>query len=301
MQIEVARARAESLMREHGLVGWRLVFDGAKMRAGICRADRREIGLSRVLTQLHSEAEVLDTVLHEIAHALVGPKHGHDAEWQAKARAIGCTGQRCVPTSSARAPAAWVGTCPSGHTTSRHRRPERVQSCRRCSTAFDAGALFTWRLHGQSVPMHPRYVAELARVLAAEAPGRPGTPGAGRSAPAPVPATSSALAVGTEVRLLGSGRFAGLPGTVVKRGRTRYQVQTRSGLVAAPFELVVPLPGAPDGGGRAGASAGASAAAGSQADLGAAARGSSRGRGLSESAGRGSGRRGDVDGLEGGE
>ena len=35
-----------------------------------------------------------ESLLHEIAHALVGRKHNHDAEWKAKAREIGCTGER---------------------------------------------------------------------------------------------------------------------------------------------------------------------------------------------------------------
>ena len=34
---------------------------------------------------------IRDTILHEIAHALVGPCHGHDAVWRQKAREIGCT------------------------------------------------------------------------------------------------------------------------------------------------------------------------------------------------------------------
>ena len=42
-----------------------------------------------------AEADVRDTILHEIAHALAGPKHNHDKVWREKARAIGCTAERC--------------------------------------------------------------------------------------------------------------------------------------------------------------------------------------------------------------
>jgi predicted SprT family Zn-dependent metalloprotease len=164
MHVDEARAMAESLMAQHGLVGWRLVLDRARTRAGVCRPARREIGLSRVLTELHSAGEVRETVLHEVAHALVGSAHGHDAVWRATARAIGATGERCVAPDAARAPAPWVGRCPAGHEVRRYRRPQRVTSCPRCARSFDLGALFTWRLHGQVVAMGPRYTAELGRL-----------------------------------------------------------------------------------------------------------------------------------------
>lgn len=170
MELAAARALAQDLLAEHGLDGWTVVLDRARVRAGVCRADRRETGLSRVLTALHDEAQVRDTVLHEVAHALVGPGHGHDAAWRAQARALGCSGDRCLPEDAPRAPAPWRGVCPAGHVATRHRRPERVASCRRCSRSFDPRALLVWRLHGREVPeasMSPRYQRELAAVRAA--------------------------------------------------------------------------------------------------------------------------------------
>ncbi|HQK32467.1 MAG TPA: SprT-like domain-containing protein, partial [Phycicoccus sp.] len=76
MQMDQALGLARRLMFEHDLTGWTVVADRAKTRAGVCRFAKRQIGLSRPLTELHSEAEVRDTILHEIAHALVGPEHG---------------------------------------------------------------------------------------------------------------------------------------------------------------------------------------------------------------------------------
>lgn len=240
MQAERARELAVRLMSSHGLQDWTLVFDNARTRAGVCRAARREIGLSRVLTALHDEAEVLDTILHEIAHALVGPAHGHDAIWRAKARQIGCTGQRCVPAEAARAPAAWEGTCPRGHLTTRHRAPTRVQSCKRCSRSFDPDAVFTWTLRGRQVPMHRSYAEELARLTTA---GRDAAYAGAAGSPrrddevGPVPA-APVLPVGSRVRLLGGGKYSGVVGVIEKRGRTRYHVRTRHGLITAPFPVV---------------------------------------------------------------
>lgn len=220
MDVEAAVAMAEALLAEHGLRGWGVVLDRAQKRAGICRFDRHRIGLSRTLTALHSEAEVRETVLHEVAHALTGPGHGHDARWRATARRIGSTGERLVAVTAPRAPAPWVGTCPAGHTAERHRRPERVTACGVCGPTFDAAHVLTWRHHGRLVDLGEGYRAELARISGAGAAG------------------ASRLPVGTLVRVRGAGRFAGSVGRIVKRGRTRYQVATARGLLAAPFALV---------------------------------------------------------------
>ena len=131
----------------------------------VCRFGKRQIGLSRPLTELHSEEEVRDTILHEIAHALVGPEHGHDRVWRAKARAIGSSGERCVSLDAPRVVGDWVGTCPAGHTSTRHRAPQRVATCSRCSRRFDLRNLIRWRYQGASVPMPERYAAELRRLL----------------------------------------------------------------------------------------------------------------------------------------
>jgi len=61
------------------------------------------------------------------------------------------------------------------------------------------------------------------------------------SAPAPAPAPAP-LRVGERVRLAGTGRYAGLAGTVVKRGRTRYQVATKAGLLSVAFTHCLPAP-----------------------------------------------------------
>ena len=164
MEIEGARALARRLMDEHDLTHWSLAFDRARRRAGVCRYQRREISLSRPLTLIHDEEQVRDTILHEIAHALTGPRAGHGPRWRAVARELGASPLRCLPEDAATIPGAWIGTCPAGHRVDRHRRPTRVLSCRRCSSRFDPDALLTWTHHGESVDLGPRYRAELARV-----------------------------------------------------------------------------------------------------------------------------------------
>jgi len=242
MELIEARSLATDLIARHGLAGWRLVFDNAKMRAGVCRPGRREIGLSRVLTVLHTHAEVHDTILHEIAHALVGPEHGHGPVWRARALAIGCTGGRCVPETSARAVAPWAGLCPAGHEFERHRRPTRVMSCSRCSPRFGEVNVIAWRLHGRRVPMHPRYDAELEGLRARGDGDAAAAAAAVSFVPTALPPANQVprLPVGARVVVGGRGRYAGLVGTVEKRGRTRYHVRTRMGLLTVPFAAAKP-------------------------------------------------------------
>lgn len=226
VDLDAAEAMARALMAEHGLRDWSLVFDRAKRRAGICRYDRREIGLSAPLTALHPEADVRDTVLHEIAHALVGARHGHDAVWRATARRIGCSGERCVSRDAPELDGAWVGTCPAGHTVSRHRRPDRPAACRRCGPTFDLAHLLEWTHHGRVVAMSPSYDAQLRRIRTRDP----------RQDVLPI----AVLGLGDRARVVAQGRYHGAVGKVVKRGRTRYHLRIPEGVLTVPFALVEP-------------------------------------------------------------
>lgn len=227
MDLDQARTAATALMAQHGLHDWRLNFDNAKRRAGQCRYGPKEISLSRPLTAVHSPDHVTDTILHEIAHALVGPTHGHDEVWSATARRIGCTGSRCVPADAPRVEGDWVGTCPAGHRTTAHRRPERVKACNKCSDSFDLASVFTWTLGGRPAHMLPRYEAEL-KTLRAQAAGEEVAP--------------PRLSVGRRVRLGGSGEYAGRVGVVEAVRRTRCVVALEDGRrLVAHFGLVQPL------------------------------------------------------------
>ncbi|WP_205739533.1 SprT-like domain-containing protein [Georgenia sp. SYP-B2076] len=165
MDLTEVRRMGQELLAEHGLRAWQLAFDNAKRRAGACKFDARTISVSRHLMALYDEDQVRDTLLHEIAHALVGPRHAHDAVWRAKALAIGCSGSRLVAADAPRASAPWHGTCPRGHSYDRHRRPSRVSSCARCDPGFNPDFLLTWTFRGRPAPMGTRYDRELRTIL----------------------------------------------------------------------------------------------------------------------------------------
>ena len=130
-----ARTLALSLMARHG-VDFDFSFDNALRRCGSCRvkAGRRGvITLSRHFVRLNDEGVVRNTILHELAHALVGLGHGHDAAWRMKALELGCDGEVC--SGAAVAEGKWAATCPGcseRHT--RVRRPKQLTGwhCKKC-------------------------------------------------------------------------------------------------------------------------------------------------------------------------
>lgn len=82
---------ASEELHKHGLdlKGWKFEFDRAKRRLGCCNFTKKTITVSRYSAIEHSIDKVIDTVLHEIAHALVGPENNHNHIWKVKAREIG--------------------------------------------------------------------------------------------------------------------------------------------------------------------------------------------------------------------
>jgi predicted SprT family Zn-dependent metalloprotease len=117
------------------LGGWTFVFDKAQRRAGICRYAQQIIGLSKPMVVSHDRpfSDIRNIILHEMAHALVGSKHGHDAVWRKKANEIGCTRDRCHQMHFANY--RWHITCPCGaNDLKRLKLTKRMKSavCSRC-------------------------------------------------------------------------------------------------------------------------------------------------------------------------
>lgn len=130
-------------MRETNLVGWTFGFDRATRRAGQCNYTHRKITVSRRLMALYSEAEAKDTVIHEVAHALVGPGEAHGERWRETAIALGGTGEVRVSRDAPQLPPKYVGLCSCGREFARMRLPRADLMCRACAEAgYDA--TITW-------------------------------------------------------------------------------------------------------------------------------------------------------------
>jgi predicted SprT family Zn-dependent metalloprotease len=117
---------ARRLLAQHGLHDWSFAYNRRKQTLGLCVYERRTIELSVYFVDGNSDAEVLDTILHEIAHALVGPRHGHDAVWKRKCVEIGARPERCGEANMPQG--RWQACCHGcGQNFHRHRRPNRRQ------------------------------------------------------------------------------------------------------------------------------------------------------------------------------
>ena len=154
MKLSDAKQLARKLMDEHGANDVPLIISGGKRQLGVCsfkakanptldivndilgyrRPNRKErlknaicvgIKLSRYLVDLNDENEIRETILHEIAHFLVGPVHGHDAVWSKKAIEIGCNGN--TYTKTAKMPEGrYKAVCDCGKVYTKHRKGKNV-------------------------------------------------------------------------------------------------------------------------------------------------------------------------------
>jgi len=89
------------------LVAWSLSVDNAKRRAGICYLLEKKIAISRSHIELNEQSVVLDTLYHEVAHALAWENHrhkGHGAVWRNIVATLGgqpkATGRYTMPKTN---------------------------------------------------------------------------------------------------------------------------------------------------------------------------------------------------------
>src|SRR5262245_46995617 len=128
--LEAVAQLARDLLAVHHLGNWSFQFDHGTKRAGCCHYATHVIALSQAFA-LHAPAqEIRDTLLHEIAHALVGQAHHHDAVWRAQALAMGCSGQRRHAVQFT--PPRYIMKCTQGCWVATAERRLRRALCKRC-------------------------------------------------------------------------------------------------------------------------------------------------------------------------
>ena len=146
---------AVSVMQTFGLAEWRFGYNRRVRSLGLCRCRRKRIELSVHLVRSGQLDEIKAVMLHEVAHGLVGPGHGHDAVWKAKAVEIGARPERCSEAEIEMPKGRWAATCGGCNVVfRRHRRPRRMTGwhCRPCGR--EKGTLL-WKLSSGSSSKTP--------------------------------------------------------------------------------------------------------------------------------------------------
>jgi len=97
MQRQAAHDFTRQKLAEYKLTGWhvRMSLDDKVSFLGLCIHKDKVIMLNAHHVDIHPDWEVKDTILHEVAHAIVGPLHGHDKVWEAKAIELGAKPEAC--------------------------------------------------------------------------------------------------------------------------------------------------------------------------------------------------------------
>ncbi len=77
MELKELEAIAKREMTKHGLHDWTFRFADTKRQLGVCKYRKKRIEIAEYYALNSPQESVLDTLLHEIAHAIAGPKAGH--------------------------------------------------------------------------------------------------------------------------------------------------------------------------------------------------------------------------------
>jgi SNF2 family DNA or RNA helicase len=116
MDRNIASKFCRAKLDEHNLRDWhvRLTSDPNQPFLGLCVHRDKSIILNSAHIDIHPDAEVRCTILHEVAHAIVGPDHAHNEVWESKAREIGC--DNTLPCSHLNIPEHIIDAIRSGAT-----------------------------------------------------------------------------------------------------------------------------------------------------------------------------------------
>lgn len=121
-KLQFAEENIKKLMFKHKLTqkGWTHGYNKYTTSAGVTYYNHKRIELSikYISSKYTNKKQIINTILHEIAHALVGHKHGHGSVWKQKAKEIGCDGQRCFNHTMADV-TKYKLSCPKGCTIGR--------------------------------------------------------------------------------------------------------------------------------------------------------------------------------------
>src|SRR3954447_15025938 len=102
-------------MAKNGLHDWAFGLAKTRRGLGVCKYKAKRIEIAEYYARNSPPETVLDTLLHEIAHALAGPAPRHGPAWRAIAVRLGATPRACETSHQAvTEPGDWQALWPGG-------------------------------------------------------------------------------------------------------------------------------------------------------------------------------------------
>lgn len=134
-----AKNQAEGLLEDYksrGIIGkkWTFAWNRCKTIYGYCSYTTKQIYLSKPYVEAATEEDILDTIKHEIAHIIAGPKAGHGPKWKRVCLRVGAMPKRTVDVIKS-IPAKYTGVCPKCKAVFRAHRKWQNMNRRICQKA----------------------------------------------------------------------------------------------------------------------------------------------------------------------
>ncbi len=164
MDLKELEMIARQELTKHSLHGWTFGWAKTRRRLGACKYRAKRIEIAEYYARNSPPESVLDTLLHEIAHAIAGPAAGHGPAWKAVAIRIGATPRACENSDDAVVePGDWQASCPACRKTVHLYRPPRSLNGYRCKCEARSPLTFEYKGDPARKPVVPRTVQEAAR------------------------------------------------------------------------------------------------------------------------------------------
>lgn len=168
MDLQELTETARREMAAQGLRGWTFGLTRAKRQLGACKYRSKRIEISEYYAINSPVESVLDTLRHEIAHALAGPAAKHGPAWKAIAVRLGATPQACDSSDEiVVTPGDWQATCSSCAKTFHRYRMPKTLSGYRCRCEARTPLTFAYLGDPARAPVVPATIEESARWEAA--------------------------------------------------------------------------------------------------------------------------------------
>ena len=164
MDLKELEAIASREMTKHGLQDWSFGLAATKRRLGVCKHAKKRIEISQFHVLYNPPETVLDTLLHEIAHALAGSAAGHGPAWRAVAVRLGAIPRACdTGRGTVVVPGDWQSTCPACKKTHHFYKQPRNLAGYRCNCPAHSPLIFEFKGDPANRPAVPLMVQKAAR------------------------------------------------------------------------------------------------------------------------------------------